>query len=148
MELAGRIEDLSHDSSRFRIKSFVEHNTLFIGDILESRKSEKRYLLNNIESLKGSSIFKTKLLYEYPKDKQLNFHKIIDQHCNLVLIVETIHGMLVAAYYSGSYKPKTALTEEGLILSLSNYQCYSLNQPNPNPKKDKKEKPIYGMIYD
>ena len=41
------------------------------------------------------------------------------------------------------------MPEEGLIISLSNYKSYCLNNARNYPKKDKKEmKATYGMIYD
>ena len=41
------------------------------------------------------------------------------------------------------------MTEEALLISLTNFQSYTLNNLKNNPKKDKKDKkPILAMNYD
>lgn len=70
MKLQERIDTLHSQSmtanypiASMRTASFVEHRTLFIGDVLEKRKGEKKYLMDSIEELMGQEIEKTKLLY-------------------------------------------------------------------------------------
>lgn len=85
---------------RLRSASFVEHRTLFIGDILERRKPEKKFLMDSIEAHMKQDIEKTNKLYEFKRDQKTNFHQYIDGHSNIVLIIET-ESALIACYYSG-----------------------------------------------
>ena len=94
-------------AGRFRSASFVEHRTLFIGEILEKRKAEKKFLMDSIESHMKQDIEKTDKLYDYKRDHKTNFHQFIDGHSNLVLIVET-ESALIACYYSGQLQTDTA----------------------------------------
>lgn len=96
-----------------------------------------------------SVINKTKLLYEFKRDMSTNFHKMIDNHSNLVVIVETANNALLAGYYSGTYAENMSLDEEALVISLTNSKSYYLNNLKNQPQKDKKDKrAIHGMVYD
>ena len=59
----------------------------------------------------GKDIGMTKILYEYKKESNLNFHERIDDHPNLALIVETVHGKLIAGFYSGVYNKDAAMKD-------------------------------------
>jgi hypothetical protein len=44
---------------------------------------------------------------------------------------------------------KTAMTEEGLIISMNNFKFYTLNNLKNNPRKDPNDtRLIRGMVYD
>ena len=76
------------------------------------------------------------------------FHERIDEKSNLVLVLQT-ENALMAGYYSGKYAEATFMTEEALIISLTNLKSYRLNNFANNPRKNKKDtKPVYGMVYD
>ena len=76
------------------------------------------------------------------------FHERIDGKSNLVLVLQT-ENALMAGYYSGKYAEATFMTEEALIISLTNLKSYRLNNFANNPRKNKKDtKPVYGMVYD
>jgi hypothetical protein len=65
-----------------------------------------------------------------------------------VIIIRTDKALL-AGYYSGVITDKVPMTEDGLILSLTNKKYYTLNTIKNNPKKDPKDKKVMrGMIYD
>lgn len=85
------------------------------------------------------SIERTKLLYEYKKDKKTNFHDMVDGHSHIVLVIETGKALL-AAYYAGEIKEKGALEEDALIISMSNLKYYL--------KKADAKKKLRGMTYD
>ncbi len=85
-ELAVTLDELK-SNTRVRSMSFVEHKTLFSGDLLESKKKEKRYLINSIQNHMSKIINKTKILYDFKMDEKINFHERIDGHSNLVVIV-------------------------------------------------------------
>lgn len=138
MKLSDDLESYQNNSRFFRSKSFVVQNTLFVGDILSEKKTLKRFLKENIENHMGKEIEKTKILYEYKKEHKINFHERVDNHPNLVLIVETIHGKLIAGYYSGVYDSDKPMKGEALIFSLTNERCYALNTMANNPNKDPK----------
>jgi hypothetical protein len=74
---------------------------------------------------------------------------MIDNHSNLVVIVETANHVLLAGFYSGQYAENVSLDEEALLISLTNSKTYCLNNLKNNPKKDIKDKrAIHGMVYD
>lgn len=74
---------------------------------------------------------------------------MVDNHSNLVVIVETQNHVLLAGYYSGLYTDKLNLDEEALVISLTNSKCFFLNNLKNNPKKDQKDKrSMHGMVYD
>ena len=76
------------------------------------------------------------------------FHERIDEKSNLVLVLQTENAVM-AGYYSGKYAEATFMTEEALIISLTNLKSYRLNNFANNPRKNKKDtKPVYGMVYD
>lgn len=52
---------------------------------------------------------------------------MIDNHSNLVIIVETANKVLIAGFYSGTYGPKIRMDEEALLISLTNSQYFVLN---------------------
>jgi hypothetical protein len=136
------------DNNRKRTASFVEHRTLFIGDVLERRKGEKKYLMDAIEALMKREIEKTKLLYEFKRDQKTNFHNFIDGHSNIVLVLET-EKALIACFYSGVMQEERPMVDEALILSLDSRKTYFLNTIEHNPSKDLKDTRIMrGMIYD
>ena len=78
----------------------------------------------------------------------MSFHERVDGKSNLVLVLQT-ENALMAGYYSGKYAEATFMTEEALIISLTNLKSYRLNNFANNPRKNKKDnKPVYGMVYD
>jgi len=47
-----------------------------------------------------------------------------------VIIIETVHGKLLAGFYSGVYynnKKESPMKDEALIFSLTSEKCYALN---------------------
>jgi len=94
------------------------------------------------------NIEKTKSLYEYKRDKAINFNTYITGLSNLVLIVKT-EKALIAGYYSGKLENKEVLDDEALLISMNNREKYVLNNLRNNPNKDPRDiKVIKGMIYD
>ena len=94
------------------------------------------------------SIQKAYILYDTRKDYKVPFHERIDEKSNLVLVLQTENAVM-AGYYSGKYAEATFMTEEALIISLTNLKSYRLNNFANNPRKNKKDtKPVYGMVYD
>jgi hypothetical protein len=126
----------------------MEHKTLFIGEILENWKMEKRFLINKIAEHMGREIEETKQLFEYKRDPKASFSGFIANRRNLVTIVETVQGMRVAGFYSGQYVSSSPMNEEALLFSLTNLQCYTLNNPRNNPQMKKENKAVRGMVYD
>ncbi len=60
-----------------------------------------------------------------------------------------MNNILFAGYYSGKYVEKLIMDEEGLLVSLTNYKYYALNNRQNNPKKDIRDNKImHGMIFD
>lgn len=96
------------------------------------------------------SIEKTPLLYEFKRDKTRNFHELIDNKSNLIVILET-EKALMAAYYSGELQEKTPMLDEAMLISITNRKYYTLkkDQPNSNKKESKEAKRLMrGMTYD
>ena len=126
-ELKGRI----NDTARMRTWSFVEHKTLFIGDILYSRKDEKKYLISTIEGYMDNKIEETKCLYDFNRDhtSKLTFHNVLEKHSNWAMIIETAHAVVVG-YYSGavSQEKKVIMNQPALIISLNNRKYYQLKE--------------------
>lgn len=58
---------------------------------------ERLYLIENLVSYLGS-IRRTRLLFRYDHFNKTNFHRYIDGHRNIVIIIKTIYGKLIAGY--------------------------------------------------
>jgi hypothetical protein len=64
------------------------------------------------------------------------------------MIIRTEKALL-ASFYSGELTDKAVMTDEGLIISLTNETYYALNTAKNNPRKDPKDKrTMRGMVYD
>ena len=60
----------------------------------------------------------------------VNFHKYLDEHEHLLLIVELENGHRVGGYTEAKLQPKMQSNKDGLILSISNKSSFELVEPN------------------
>ena len=123
---------------------------LFAGKTLASRAGEKQFLISSINEHMLGKLSATALLYTFSRDKKTNFHELIDNHSNLVIVIETEHA-LVAAYYSGVLEASGVMDQEALILSLDKRRVIRLNNARnyPNVPRDPREaRVIRSLTYD
>jgi hypothetical protein len=70
----------------------------------------------------------TSLIYRFDPLNTTNFHKYIDNHRNLCLLVRLKNYRVVAGFSVGAIIEGTASTEGGLILSLTERRAFKLIQ--------------------
>lgn len=70
----------------------------FTGKIFQHfNNEEKSYLINQLKSRIGD-FQRTHLVYRYDPLNKVNFHRYIDGHNHVVLIMKTILGRMIASY--------------------------------------------------
>ena len=72
------------------------------------------------------SIKKTVLIYSFDPLNKINFHKYIDDHECLLVIVKMKNGALLAGFTEGPFVPKKVSDRDGLIMSLTKKKSYTL----------------------
>lgn len=112
-----------HNESDLQVDLLFQHNVLY-GEI-----DFKRYLKEVIEKHKRMKIQRTRLIYTYDPINSTNFHKYIDEKPEIVVIIKLVNGGCVAAYSEGQFKRETS-TKDGLIISLTNREYFTLVEKN------------------
>lgn len=89
-----------------------------LGSIFEdSDYLERLFLIEKLTSYLGP-IKKTKLLYRLDPYNKVNFHRYVDKHRHIILIIKTIYGKLIAGYSAEAFDPNGIKRGFGLIISL------------------------------
>jgi hypothetical protein len=65
-------------------------------------------------------------VYRYDPDNKINFHHYIDRRENLALIVKMANGTMLAGFTEDSFEPKKHSHRNGLIVSLTNREVFTL----------------------
>jgi hypothetical protein len=65
-----------------------------------------------------ATIYQTKFLYSFDTLNKVNFHRYIDNHKHLVIIIKTIYGKLIAAYSESEVSINGTYRGLGLLLPL------------------------------
>lgn len=68
----------------------------------------------------------TKLIYKYDQLNKVNFHKYIDDHPNICLVLKLKNGRLIAGFTQSPIVEGVLATEGALILSLTERQSFPL----------------------
>ena len=97
---------------------------LFNGDILEDSPEQKQFIRATFEKKVGKGLFKTRLVWRMDPLNETNFHKYIDDHEHLLLIVELENGHRVGGYSEAKLQPKMQSNKDGLLLSISNKEAF------------------------
>lgn len=104
----------------------VSYLHIFEGQLLEDYLYCKEFLKKEIERYTKQRILKTRVLYRYDTKNTINFHHYIDGHDNLVAIVRTALGFMLAAFSESCVRAKHPATKGGLLFSLSNSKVFEL----------------------
>ena len=114
---------------------FTEH--LFTaGDIFDQYYEQQRLeLISKLES-KLRPIKRTKLIYKYDTMNRVNFHKYIDDHKHIVLVIKTLYGKVIAGYSEQCFNSNGTKKGNAYLMALWNKKIYHI-------LKDKK-----GITYD
>lgn len=104
----------------------VKH--LFHGEALRGEDEHKLFLKSSIEELMGFRIADTRLVYRFDPENKVNLHRYIDEKEQLVVVLKLSSFKYIAAYAEGFFKPKTPSRGEGMLVSLSNRECYYLSE--------------------
>jgi hypothetical protein len=70
------------------------------------------------------------MLYQYDPLNKVNFHKYIDYHSHIVLLIKLKTGWTCGGYSEGAFIPRQHSNKSGLIFSLTTRECFSLKQAN------------------
>lgn len=65
---------------------------------MENFHSYKQFLVNQIEFYMNRTICRTKNLYQFDPLNKVNFHSYIDNCPNIVVVIRTSSGFLLAAF--------------------------------------------------
>lgn len=71
-------------------------------------------------------IIRSRLIYKWDTLNKTNFHKYVDGIQNLVVIIKLANGNFLAAYTEDSFQPKKTSQGEGLIISLTRQEVFTL----------------------
>jgi hypothetical protein len=66
-------------------------------------------------------------LYKYDTINLENFHKYIDEKKNFVLLIKLVNNKLIACYSEGALEKNKNLDKDGLLISLSNREVFTLD---------------------
>lgn len=113
-------------------------------DILTDHFEHKINLIRHIEDLKKEKLVKSKLLFRYDQLNPTNFHKYIDNRSNLLCLIKTAKGALIASFYSGEYLRGEPMVKPALLISLNNNLAFELYSILTNQSA----RQFRGMTYD
>lgn len=89
-----------------------------LGGIFDYHDSRERlFLIQKLEGYVGT-IKNAKLLFKTDPYNKTNFHRYIDHHRHLVIIMKTIYGKLIAGYTAEAFNPNGIVKGLGVIMSL------------------------------
>lgn len=71
---------------------------IFEGETLHNHKKEKEFLRASIEGYLGKSVSYTKLLYSFDLMNTVNYHKYIDEHPNICVVIRLKNLQLIAGF--------------------------------------------------
>lgn len=69
-------------------------------------------------------VIRGRLLYRMDLVNPTNFHKYIDHHLNILLVVKLKNGFMLAVFHEDAISDKMSSRNIGLIFSLTNRCCF------------------------
>lgn len=96
-----------------------------MGDVLEGEEDYKVFAIDMIEKrMGGKKIIGTRLIYRYDTLNRVNFHKYIDNHDQLVVLIKLENGNVLGAWCEGSFSPQMNSDKDGIIFSFTNRKIF------------------------
>ena len=114
------IEGLQKQLSKLKL-SIIESSQhyLFNEDIFASREDEKRSLIKIVNEYHENKqvLSEAKLLYRFEAEKQVDFHKSIDNVEGILVVVET-KNTVIGGYYAGCLGEKEPSGKSSFLFSV------------------------------
>ena len=78
--------------------------------------------------LRKDLIERTRLLYRWDRFNTVNIHRYIDNHPNIVLLIQTEKDYCIGAYSQAPFKTQTISNQPGLLISFNNQMIFKNNK--------------------
>ena len=84
-------------------------------------------MINKLEHFKVRKVFKTSLVYQYDVLNSTNYHKYIDGHPNLLLIIKLKNGYIVGGFTEDPFEKGSDMkNKRGFLYNLSKKRLFEL----------------------
>lgn len=107
-----------------------KRHSFFIGNVLDGMEDDREYLVSMLQKNTRNHIRKTALIYQYDPLNKVNFHKYIDNHTHIVVLIKLKNGWTCGGYSEGGFIPKHQSDKDGLIFSLTMRKFFELKVRN------------------
>jgi hypothetical protein len=88
--------------------------------VLAGQEPYRFFLVSFLQKLRKKLITRSRLLYKWDKMNNINIHRYVDGHSNLVLLLKTDKNKHIAAYTQAAFKPNVLSNQLGVLISLDN----------------------------
>jgi hypothetical protein len=84
------------------------------------------FLRREIEQVTKRRIKRSQRIFRFDPENKKSFHHYVDNADNIVMIIKTIAGRLIAAFSESPFRTSNDASKAGLIFSLSSFQTFHL----------------------